>query len=141
MLLLLWMLSVQNSSLWSIIIIIPIRVVVILTGRSVLELSGVLIIVYVIVFIGGLLVLLIRVTTIRTQEQGQVITHIIGILTTVGLLPFLLEVKRNVYNNSVVTSISWFEQQNVISTLIVLLLLLILVTKQLKYLLGGFSSF
>lgn len=64
------LLCVQNSSLWRAIIILPARALTIFSFSSRENTSGLLIVIYVIVFIGGLLIFLVRVAAISPQEQN-----------------------------------------------------------------------
>jgi hypothetical protein len=83
------LLCLQGSSLWGTLIVVPTRLVLIYSFRIINIISGLLIIVYVIVFIGGLLIFLMRVASITPQEQRIRIRNIFRILTTILITPIL----------------------------------------------------
>lgn len=61
---------VQQSGLYMRLILVPFRVALILFLKSVLLSSILVLLVFVMIFIGGLIVLLVRVASLSSQEQG-----------------------------------------------------------------------
>lgn len=61
--------SIQSRSLWVRLLTIPTRVILIRSIRTDKS-SGLVVLIFIIIFIGGLLVLLVRVTSTVYQEQG-----------------------------------------------------------------------
>lgn len=55
--------------------------------------SGLIIVMYIIIFIGGLLVLLVRIASISFQEQGYSLDKLILSITIGFLIPFFSENK------------------------------------------------
>lgn len=129
--LLIILLCLQGSSLWGTLIVVPTRLVLIYSFRIVNIISGLLIIIYVIVFIGGLLIFLIRVASITPQEQRLRVRSVFAILTIIFVTPILF------VNRKLSTSLSWIilsiwfwgERNLIIVIIIVLLLTLFVVTK------------
>jgi len=84
-------LSVQASSLWRTLTVIPISLILIYSFRRMNRISGLLMIIYVIVFIGGLLIFLIRVASLAPQEQSlglRASLVVVMILLTAPLIAF-----------------------------------------------------
>jgi len=83
------LLVLQSSSLWSRLLLLPIRGLLVLrvSGASLSGLPGLLVI---IVFVGGLLVLLVSVASISFQDQG-VSLHYFIIIVTATCSTFLVE--------------------------------------------------
>lgn len=125
------LLCLQNSSLWGTLIVVPISLVLIYSFRIVNIMSGLLIIIYVIVFIGGLLIFLIRVASITPQEQRLRIRSTLGMLTIVLVIPiFFVKNKMSTSLRWIILSIwFWGERSLIIIIVITLLLTLFVVTK------------
>lgn len=125
------LLCLQGSSLWGTLIVVPTRLVLIYSFRMVNIISGLLIIVYVMVFIGGLLIFLISVASITPQEQRLRIRNIFRILTIAFVIPTLC-VNRKLSSplRWIILSIwFWGERVLMIVIIIILLLTLFVVTK------------
>lgn len=128
---LIMLLCLQGSSLWGTLIVVPTRLVLIYSFRIVNIISGLLMIIYVIVFIGGLLIFLIRVASITPQEQRLRIRTIFRTLTIVLIIPMLF------VDRKLLTSLRWMilsiwfwgERALIIIIVIILLLTLFVVTK------------
>jgi len=69
-------LSIQSSSLWGRLIVVPLSLSLVITLNLTLLLSGVLALIFILVFIGGLLVFLVRVSTLLSQEPITTIIYI-----------------------------------------------------------------
>lgn len=125
------LLCLQNSSLWGTLIVVPISLVLIYSFRIVNIMSGLLIIIYVIVFIGGLLIFLMRVASITPQEQRLRIRSTLGMLTIVLVIPiFFVKNKMSTSLRWIILSIwFWGERSLIIIIVITLLLTLFVVTK------------
>lgn len=91
------MLRLQSSSLWRTLIVVPIRLILIYSFRRVNIISGLLMIIYVIVFIGGLLIFLMSVASISPQEQRLRIKRVFWITILAGILPMLTYTKKLFY--------------------------------------------
>lgn len=121
----------QRSSLWGTLIVVPIRLVLIYSFRIVNVISGLLIIVYVIVFIGGLLIFLIRVASITPQEQRIGIRNTSIILVIVSIIPIFF-VNKKLFNSLgwMILAIWFWGESSLIAVIIMILLLtLFVVTK------------
>lgn len=125
------LLCLQGSSLWGTLIVVPTRLVLIYSFRIVNIISGLLIIVYVIVFIGGLLIFLIRVASITPQEQRLRMSNVFRILTIIFITPiFFVNRKLLTALRWIILSIwFWGERTLVIVIMMILLLTLLVVTK------------
>lgn len=129
--LLIILLCLQGSSLWGTLIVVPTRLVLIYSFSIVSMISGLLIIVYVIVFIGGLLIFLIRVASITPQEQRLRIRNMFRTFTITFIVPMLF------VNGKLSTSLRWImlsiwfwgESAMIIIMITTLLLTLFAVTK------------
>lgn len=75
-------------------IVVPTRLVLIYSFRMVNMISGLLIIIYIIVFIGGLLIFLIRVASVTPQEQRLGIRNTSIILIIISVTPIVLTNKK-----------------------------------------------
>lgn len=124
-------LCLQGSSLWSTLIVVPTRLVLVYSFRIVNIISGLLIIIYVIVFIGGLLIFLIRVASITPQEQRLRIRGVFRILTLISVIPmFFVGRKLSTSLRWIILSIwFWGERALIIIIITILLLTLFVVTK------------
>lgn len=129
--LLIMILCLQGSSLWGTLIVVPTRLVLIYSFRIVNIISGLLIIIYVIVFIGGLLIFLISVASITPQEQRLRIRNIFRALIIIFIIPMLLvHEKLSTSLRWIILSIwFWGERALVAIIIIILLLTLFVVTK------------
>lgn len=87
-------LSLQSSSLWSTLIVVPIRLILIYSYSRLNIISGLLIIIYVIVFIGGLLIFLMRVASISPQEQSLRVNIRFWMAILFFLFPVFLYTKK-----------------------------------------------
>jgi len=88
--------SRQRSALWISLILVPSRILLMLGWADTRSFSGVIIILVVLVFIGGLLVLLVRVSsTIRQEQRVFSSNFVISFL----FISFLFETKF--YNNTI----------------------------------------
>lgn len=121
----------QGSSLWGTLIVVPTRLVLIYSFRMVNIISGLLIIIYVIVFIGGLLIFLIRVASITPQEQRLRISNVFIIFTIILIVPMLFVHKKLLTSIRWIMLSVWFwgERALINVIIIVLLLTLFVVTK------------
>lgn len=121
----------QGSSLWGTLVVVPTRLVLIYSFRIVNMISGLLIIIYVMVFIGGLLIFLIRVASITPQEQRLRMSHVFIALTIIFIAPILLVHKKlSTSLRWIILSIWFWGERALIAIMIILLLLtLFVVTK------------
>ena len=92
--------SSQSSSLWTRLLIIPTRILLIITCQRANFYSRLIVIVYVIIFIGGLIVLLVRVASISYQEQRFYFLKFWVLLIRVLILPLLIFIKTETFTNS-----------------------------------------
>lgn len=107
------LLTTQSSSLWRRIIIVPSRILGIFVASSYLINSGIFMVIYVMTFIGGLLVLLVRVARINFQEQGRRRLFLVEVLWSLFYLPLFLECKSFFLNsNELVSRASWLTFQS-----------------------------
>jgi len=95
LMLLLCLLYIQTSSLWRSVNIVPIRVLMVFSFTNVNNFSGLLVIIYIIVFIGGLLIFLVRVASLTPQEQNISLNLFLLIFLIVFTLPFVLQIKTS----------------------------------------------
>lgn len=128
----------QTSSIWLRLIIIPISFALIIITISYNSYSGILIIIYIIIFIRGLLVLLVRVCSLSLQEQYSTLLDLYFLRIVLLSLPVLLEVKSFSTTRSLITIITWFWQQRLIISMIIILLLMSLLV--LTYFLQSFKG-
>jgi len=116
----------QSSSLWIRLLLIPIRIIVVFIYSQNNLFSGIIIILYITVFIGGLIVLLVRVARISPQEQMFYFIKIWTVTTIIVSYPFIfykkfyIELEKNAFT-------PWFENIRIIILLRVLLLTLALI--------------
>jgi len=131
LILLVIILCLQGSSLWRTLIVVPARLVLIYSFRSINITSGLLIIIYVIVFIGGLLIFLISVASISPQEQRSNISSLFTIMVLVIALPLILLTKKLTSTSRWIIFSVWFwgEETFIIIIISVLLLTLLVVTR------------
>jgi hypothetical protein len=94
-------LRLQSSSLWRTLIVVPIRLILIYSFRRLNIISGLLIIIYVIVFIGGLLIFLMSVASITPQEQSLRVQTFFLVIILLSIIPFFI------YTKKLVTALSW----------------------------------
>jgi len=81
------------------LIIVPIRLLLVY-GFAVISISGLLLVIYIMVFIGGLLIFLVSVASILNQEQNFS-RDLFKVRLFVSLLvPGFLELKGVVFNSS-----------------------------------------
>lgn len=91
---------------------------------SVIVSSGAYLFMYVIVFIRGLLVLLVRVASISFQEQGYNLSKTAMVFIALAGVPFFLEFKGWDGVNNLVPIMIWIEfQPNLVWLLYVVLLM------------------
>jgi hypothetical protein len=74
--------------------VVPTRLVLIFSFRIVNIISGSLMIIYVMVFIGGLLIFLIRVASITPQEQRLRIRNMFRAIAIIFIIPILFVEKK-----------------------------------------------
>jgi len=129
--LLIMLLCLQGSSLWGTLIVVPTRLVLIYSFRMLNIISGLLVIVYVIVFIGGLLIFLIRVASITPQEQRLRISNVFRALTIIFIIPiFFVDIKLSTSLRWIMLSIwFWGERILILILILILMLTLLVVTK------------
>lgn len=120
------MLSSQRSRLWSSLIIIPSGFSFILLRVGFRDFSGFIVVIYSIIFIGGLLVLLVRVASISYQEQGFSVRNFVVMGRLIICLPFLLEYQVLENRRSVLLRVKWFDYQREVLLLLLLILLVAL---------------
>lgn len=84
--------SFQVSSLIRRLILVPSRIVLIFILNIVFSFSGLLSYIFIIIFIGGLIVLLVRVTSIIPQEQGVSFRLLIFIMSLIIMVVFLTRI-------------------------------------------------
>lgn len=132
-------LSSQSSALWSSVSIIPLRISIVRIVNSVNYFSGIAVLLFIIVFIGGLLVLLVRVASISRQEQRFYFIKVwVGVLGSL-IFPFLIMKKRNRGRSlRSFTFVNWFREERglIILRLLFLLTALFLLTKLILYFKG-----
>lgn len=124
-------LTLQSSSLWGTLIVVPIRLILIYSYSRVNIISGLLIIIYVIVFIGGLLIFLIRVASISPQEQSLRVSVGFWVTIVFFLFPMFLYIKKLVSSLRWIILSIWFWGEMSILFIIGLILVvtLFIVTK------------
>lgn len=121
----------QRRSLWSSLIVIPMRIIIIFMRRRWNYYSGLIIILYRIIFIGGLLVLLVRVASISFQEQSfNIIKVWLGTLLIL-IIPVILSFKRRQGTEALPAGIIWFANQPFLFYILILIIVaaLLLITK------------
>jgi len=101
-------LSLQSSSLWRTLIVVPIRLILIYSFRRLNIMSGLLMIIYVIVFIGGLLIFLISVASISPQEQSLRVKMFFWIVILFSIFPIFIYTKKLVHPLSWIMLSIWF---------------------------------
>ena len=114
----------QGSSFFSRLILIPIRVIVMLQSNSVFTRGGFWFYVFIIVFIGGLLILLVSITSTSVQDQSFTLTVILLFLI---ILRVVLQDRQRLREANSFIQISWLTAQNNLILVISLLLLLSLI--------------
>lgn len=122
------LLTSQRSSLWSSLIIIPLRLTIIISSRRVNIFSSLFIFIFIMVFIGGLLVLLLRVVSISYQEQGYSFLKNWVLITVAILIPLILEFKGLTYSNALIFRVSWLEFQRLFYIVFISILIISLLT-------------
>jgi len=130
LILLVIILCLQGSSLWRTLIVVPARLVLIYSFSSINITSGLLIIIYVIVFIGGLLIFLMSVASISPQEQRSSIRSPFAIIIVVIALPLILLTKKFTSTSRWIIFSVWFwgEETFILVIISILLLTLLVVT-------------
>jgi len=125
----------QVSSLWSRVIIVPLSLLAILVRSVSNTFSSVLIIIYVIIFIRGLLVLIVRVASISSSEQGYSLTKLIILFSLIRAIPLGTEFGHRSMSNNLIIRILWFEHQSwgFVFILILLLVSLVVLTYFLQF--------
>jgi hypothetical protein len=93
-LVLLLLMRSQSSSLWTRVLIVPISIIVIVTYSSRNFFSGVRMILYIMIFIGGLMVLLVRVASISFQEPRFYFIKIWAATLLLVVWPFLFNLRN-----------------------------------------------
>jgi hypothetical protein len=136
--LLILVLIVQTSSLWRRIIIIPIRIIVVILIRASNSFRGILIIIYILIFISGLLVLIVSVSSVSPSEQDYTSRKLLIIISLIVSIPLGMEYKSSYNYYNLILSISWFEHQAGLYIFILILLLVSLAV--LTYLLQNFKG-
>jgi len=124
-------LSVQASSLWRTLTVIPISLILIYSFRRMNRISGLLMIIYVIVFIGGLLIFLIRVASLAPQEQSLGLRASLVVVMILLTAPLIAFSKKLVFTSGWITFSLWFWGARILIlvSLIILLVAFITVTK------------
>jgi len=124
-------LNLQSSSLWRTLIVVPISLILVYSFRRIDMISGLLIVIYVIVFIGGLLIFLIRVASISPQEQRFRLRILLGLIFLYLMTPVLLFGKKLAFTFRWIMLSIWFWGEGILVLFIILILLftLFLVTK------------
>jgi len=126
--------SLQASSLVSSILLVPSRVALMLIININHVSSGILCYIFIIVFIGGLIVLLVRVSSTVQQEQGIFPSLLASLVFFFGLLSYTF-MDWSLGRDSLETTINminliWFYKVIlVISMLLLLILCLFILTK------------
>lgn len=84
----------QSSSLWRRLLVIPfsIRIISLITGPNLL--NGLPLLLFIIVFVGGLLTLLVRVASLAKKEQGFCFLKRVFFIFLIRIVPFVLEKER-----------------------------------------------
>lgn len=121
---------IQNSSLWRRLILVPTRIVIIYSCRNLLIISSLLSIMVVLVFVGGLLVLLVRITALSYQEQGVRTNYVAPLIILIALrIHSFITMKIN-HETEWLTRISWIttEPNIIIMILIILTLTLVVIS-------------
>lgn len=99
----------QSSSLWARLLTLPLRVLLVLNFVSDKG-SGVLVLLFIIVFVGGLLVLLVSVASSVYQEQG-VSARILGLgILFIGVYRVLPQASSYEWNIDLLSIFSWNEE-------------------------------
>lgn len=124
-------LSLQSSSLWRTLIVVPIRLILIYSFRRLNIMSGLLIVIYVIVFVGGLLIFLMSVASISPQEQSLRIRVMFWVAILSLLPPILSFVKKLVPPLRWIILSIWFWGEMIILFIlgVILVVTLFIVTK------------
>jgi len=124
------LLSLQSSSLRSTLIIVPGRLLVVYSCLRLTNFSGLLTIIYIIVFIGGLLIFLISVASILPQEVNIILNIRIILITLIITRPFIVERKILRLRSPLVMPSLWiiYQRDYVIILVAILLLALIIIT-------------
>lgn len=113
----------QNRALWCSIILIPISLYIMLMNLSPIFFQRLLILVYAIVFIGGLLVILVRVASLLSYER-ILNFRVIKVLVPIAIFVFLFPRNVSLFK----AEIRWvFLEGRVLLYSLILLLLALLV--------------
>jgi len=131
LILLIIILSIQASSLWRALTVIPISLILIYSFRRINRISGLLMIIYVIVFIGGLLIFLIRVASLAPQEQTSGLKASLVVIMILFIAPLVVFGKKLAFTSGWITFSLWFwgARVLVLVSLVILLVAFITVTK------------
>jgi len=102
------LLSIQTSSLWGSLILVPIRLILVIRFSNFVIYSGLIAYIFIIVFIGGLIVLLVRIASLISQEQSirVGISTVLLCLRLLFLLIFWTETSWD-WGSSVVHFLFW----------------------------------
>lgn len=126
--------SSQSSTLWTRLIIIPLSLVVILLINSNNVRSRLVIVLYVMVFVGGLIVLLVSVSSLSSHEQTYNFDKPWLLFRISAALPFSFFYKIKIESHSLIQRVRWFENQAQLIFFSVFLILtcLIIVSKRIN---------
>lgn len=118
----------QSSSLWRRLTLIPFRIFIALSIVDSMAFSGLLVYMFILVFVGGLMIILVRVTSVSVQEQRTKM-HYIYIISLI-IISFFLEKSdiTEVYFFSVetyVVPLSWFFSEKEFSIAVIFIFLII----------------
>jgi len=116
-------LSAQSSSLWRRLILIPSSVLLMFGFRFNIFISGFVTYLFMIVFIGGLIVLLVSVASTTQQEQGTSLRVVYAIISV--LLFFLLKERSQDSLERPISFIMWLDYNKRIILLLCFLVLIV----------------
>jgi uncharacterized protein YacL len=103
------LLIVLQRTFWCRLLTIPLSILSILAARQVLEFSGLVVFVFCLVFVGGLLLLIVIVSTLSHQERRFIISIISIIIIYVMSYLFFLGTRSIDYREKM-NVIFWYEK-------------------------------
>lgn len=101
-------LSIQRSALWTSLTLVLISLILILIFTSPLSNSGFIAFLFVLVFIGGLIVILVSIASISHQEQ-RISLRFFVIRVTAFILFLILSTTKIDWSECIITRIIWFD--------------------------------
>nr|YP_025918.1 NADH dehydrogenase subunit 6 [Xiphinema americanum]AAQ75782.1 NADH dehydrogenase subunit 6 [Xiphinema americanum] len=121
------LLMTLQSTFWCSLLTIPLSILSIFITRQVLEFSGLVVFIFCLVFIGGLLLLIVMVSTLSHQESSLIIDKMSMIAVYMMSYFFLLKVSDIDFSNKV-SAMFWYEKTPLMISLPLMSLFISLMT-------------